>query len=338
MVSEVPQHATDTLASLLAAELPGRVRRHVMLSEISRWRIGGPAAIYVEPRSSAEAARVMALMADRPEPLFIMGDSTNTLFDDRGFSGVIMRIGRNLSAMEIGGKSVWAQAGVWMPHFAKAVGSAGLGGIEHTIGIPGTLGGLIVMNGGSQRKGIGVNVKEALCADEHGNFFALDQTQCGFSYRTSALQRRRVVLLEATLQFQPRSRQDVRADMLSILRDRRGKFPQKLPNCGSTFLSNPAMYEHVGPPGRVIEGAGLKGLRRGGAQISKLHANFIVNTGGATSDDVLWLINHIRSEVFIRTGYAMDCEVRHLSPEGVLRAAHESALERWRSRSSGVAR
>ncbi|WP_050992148.1 UDP-N-acetylmuramate dehydrogenase [Pseudoxanthomonas sp. GW2] len=322
-------NSAGQLAALLSRELPGQVHEHVRLADVSRWRIGGPAAVFVEPTSSKAAARVMAIMAERPEPLFLMGDASNTLFDDAGFSGVIMRIGRNLSSYRITSNSIWAQAGIWVPRLASAAGDAGLSGIEHTIGIPGTLGGLIVMNGGSQRKGIGLNVKEVLCADEAGHMFRLDREACGFAYRTSSLQSRRVAILEATLELEHGQRRSIRRELLGILRERRGKFPQKLPNCGSTFLSDPEMYKHIGPPGRAIEEAGLKGLRKGGACISALHANFIINEGGATSDDVLGLIALIRNEVFQRTGYLMNCEVRHLSPEGRLRPAHEAAIERW---------
>ncbi|MDI9271873.1 UDP-N-acetylmuramate dehydrogenase [Stenotrophomonas sp. PFBMAA-4] len=317
----------DRLAELLSTELPNQVSRNVSLATISRWKIGGNAAIYVEPTSVAAAARVMAIMAGRPEPFFVMGDSSNTLFDDAGFAGVVMRIGRNLSAMRVEGTRVWSQAGIWVPKLALATSDAGLGGLEHTTGIPGTLGGLVVMNGGSQRKGVGASVTEVLCADESGELFRMDQRQCGFAYRTSSLQSRRVVVLEVELELKPRLRNESRAEMLAIVRDRRRKFPQKLPNCGSTFLSNPSMYEHIGPPGLAIEQSGLKGLRKGGAVVSTLHANFIVNDGGATCVDVLWLIGHIRETVRQRTGYEMDCEVRHLSPTGELRAAHISAQQ-----------
>jgi len=320
--SDRPLHE---LARTLSESLPGRVSEGVSLASVSRWKIGGPAAIYVEPSTTEEAARVMEIMSGRAEPLFVMGDASNTLFDDGGFDGVIMRIGRNFSKMQITGQSVWAQAGVWVPRFALQVSGAGLSGVEHTVGIPGTLGGLIAMNGGSQRKGIGLNVRELLCADEKGRLFSLSQAECGFAYRTSALQGARAVILEARFDFSLDKRQEIRARMLSIMRERRQKFPQSLPNCGSTFLSNPAMYEQIGPPGRAIEEVGLKGFKRGGAEISRLHANFIVNTGGATSSDVLWLIGLIRQRVLDRTGYSMDCEVRHLGPDGTLRPAHEAA-------------
>jgi UDP-N-acetylmuramate dehydrogenase len=115
----------------------------------------------------------------------------------------------------------------------------------------------------------------------------------------------------------------IRREMLGILAARRKKFPKNLPNCGSTFLSDPAMYATVGPPGRAIEAAGLKGAAIGGAQVSTLHANFIVNRGGATSDEVLALIAHVRETVFARTGYRMDCEARFVTETGEERPAHE---------------
>lgn len=321
----------NELVALLRTQLPAeRIRTQVELAPISRWKIGGLAAIFIEPHHAQEAATVMSVMADRPEPLFIMGDASNTLFDSAGFNGVIMRIGRKMSRFHVDGNTAWAEAGIWVPKFARAVGCSGLTGIEHTIGIPGTLGGLILMNGGSQRKGIGLNVIKVLCADDDGRLFTLSQEACGFAYRTSILQQRRAVILEATLKFEHKDPRAIRRDMLEILASRRKKFPKNLPNCGSTFLSDPAMYASVGPPGQAIERAGLKGLRHGGAEISPLHANFIVNLGNATSDDVLWLISKIRHVVKDKTGYEMDCEVQHLSPNGPLQPAHMSAIKKFK--------
>lgn len=327
------------LARRLRAEVPAAlVRESVPLASISRWKIGGPVDILVDPDTTQCAARVMEIVNEVDIPFHIMGDGSNTLFDDQGFRGVIMRIGRNLSRIEVRGSSVWAQAGVWAPRFSLAVSDAGLSGIEHTIGIPGTLGGLITMNGGSQRKGIGLNVVELLCADERGHLFTMSKADCEFGYRSSRLQHTRAVVLEATLEFERGVRAEIRRQMLSIMRDRRRKFPQSLPNCGSTFLSDPTMYQHIGPPGQAIEAAGLKGMRMGGAYVSELHANFIVNAGEATSEDVLSLIGHVRSTVRNATGYEMDCEVRHLSPEGRLQPAHVPAEELLAKIESGAVR
>jgi UDP-N-acetylmuramate dehydrogenase len=283
--------------------------------------------VLVEPSSAEQARLVMALMASRPEPLFIMGDASNVLFDSRGFDGVVLRISQRMSRTRIEGNKVWAEAGIWVPRLAQKVGAAGLSGMEHTVGIPGTLGGLVLMNGGSQRKGIGLNVGRVLCADKRGDLFSYSQQDCGFAYRTSTLQARRAVVLEVDLEFETGDVHAIKQEMIAIMKDRRRKFPKNLPNCGSTFLSDPAMYATVGPPGKAIEQAGLKGVSRGGAQISPLHANFIVNTGSATSSDVLYLIDLIRRTVGERTGFLMDCEVRYVSPSGSVRPAHDRTAE-----------
>lgn len=320
--------ASDLVAAIDRVA-PGASRYNVPLASISRWRIGGPAAVLVEPRSPEEAAGVMGALSGRPEPLFIMGDASNVLFDTAGFSGVVVRIGRAMSAMRIDGPLVYAESGIWVPHFAHRIGRAGLSGAEHTVGIPGTLGGLVLMNGGSQRKGIGLNVERVCYADELGTIRWMDQAQCGFSYRRSVLQDIRAAVLAIELRFERKEPRTVLREMIDIMVSRRSKFPKRLPNCGSTFLSDPAMYATVGPPGKAIEDVGLKGFRRGGAQISLLHGNFIVNTGSASSDDVLWLIRHIRVSVHARTGYFMNCEVRYVAPDGRVSPAHVAADEKW---------
>lgn len=183
------------------------------------------------------------------------------------------------------------------------------------------------MNGGSQRRGIGDNVLQVTCADLNGGVRQLDAVECGFSYRKSSLQAAKVIVTDVILELSRGDPAVIADTMNNILAERASKFPSDYPNCGSTFLSNPEMYSTIGPPGRAIEEAGLKGYRIGGAQVSTKHANFLLNLGHATSDDILRLIAHIRDTVFTRTGYLMDCEVRHIAPDGVVRPAHEKASE-----------
>lgn len=308
---------------------PGATRFDVDLAQFSRWRIGGTAAAVVTPRTATEAARVLAAISHFQVPVVVVGETSNLLFDSSGFNGVLVHVGESMSDYRIDGTRVWAQAGVGVPKLARAVASAGLTGIEHVVGIPGTLGGLVLMNGGSQRRGIGENVERIKFADSRGRQIELQHSECGFAYRRSALQRAKVVVLEVVLQLARGSRPSIEAEMDAILSERAAKFPSDLPNCGSTFLSDPEMYSTVGPPGRAIEEAGLKGRRIGGAQVSDKHANFIVNLGGASSDDVLALVDLIRRTVFLRTGYLMDCEVRFVSRAGKVRPAHEAAAERF---------
>jgi UDP-N-acetylmuramate dehydrogenase len=319
----------DELANRLRAAMRGPVRRNAPLRDICRWKIGGPAQILVEPTSSDDLAAALVALSDYHGPRIVIGDGSNLLFDDRGVDGVVIRMGQAMSRMTIDHDQVWAEAGIWVPHFVRRVGCSGLTGAEHAIGIPGTLGGLVLMNGGSQRKGIGENVVSVRCMGFDGELVELSKADCAFSYRHSVLQTRELIVLDASFAFASGNAATIRHEMIDIMASRRKKFPKNLPNCGSVFLSNPAMYNVVGAPGFAIEQTGLKGERRGNAQISPLHANFIVNLGMASSDDVLYLIHQMRSRVLAATGFAMDCEVRHVAPNGTMRMAHEPAAEMW---------
>ncbi len=315
--------------SALASDLERIAGRPVTidadLRQYSRWRAGGRARLLVQPVSRAAVAEVLRYLAQRDVPQMVIGDGSNILFDDAGFDGVIVCIGRDLSSMRVEGASVWAEAGLWVPHFVRAVGKRGLGGLEHAIGIPGTLGGLVMMNGGSRRQGVGSHIRMVRGCDQAGVPFERSGEDCKFRYRGSTLQDDRLVVLEAEFALTPVDMSALRHEMIGILADRRRKFPKSLPNCGSVFLSDPAMYKIVGPPGAAIEAVGLKGRRLGDAQISPLHANFIVNLGQARSADILGLIHLIRTTVHEKTGFWMDAEVRHVAPDGRVTAAHEAA-------------
>jgi UDP-N-acetylmuramate dehydrogenase len=313
---------------LFEAKIP--VSSNLPLSTLSRWQIGGPADLVVEPESAEQVSYIMRLVHDLGVLSVIIGDGSNLLFDDAGFRGLVIRIGARMAGVQFDESgTVRAGAGTWVPHYVRTVSRAGFSGCTHAIGIPGTLGGLVIMNGGSQRRGIGDQLVSVQLVDENGDLINLTRNQCLFSYRYCSLQNRKVVVVGAEFRYEKGEWPLLRKEMLEILSERNRKFPRKLPNCGSTFLSDPSMYSTVGPPGKAIEESGLKGLRRGGAQISPMHANFIVNTGGAKSADVLWLISEVRSQVFRRTGYEMNCEVRYVSADGHIRPAHEPADDMW---------
>jgi len=313
------------LASRLREKLRGQVLLDVHLSDFSRWRIGGKVPLLILPACKEDILFALALIDEIPCPKIVIGDGSNLLFDSAGLNGIVIRIGPPFSHLRIEDTNVWAEAGIWVPNFVKAVGLAGLTGIEHAIGIPGTLGGLVLMNGGSQRKGIGEHLVSVSTVDMHGTVNQIPKAACEFSYRHSSLQAQQLIILEANFSFQRDNVERIRREMIEIMASRRAKFPKNYPNCGSVFLSDPKMYDVVGPPGLAIEKVGLKGERQGGAQISPLHANFIINLGNARSSDVLWLIHLMRNRVFEETGFKMDCEVRHVSPEGVMRSAHVAA-------------
>ena len=306
----------------LAAKELGRVVFDEPLSRHNSWKIGGSADLFVEPDNSDQIAEVLHFSQGNEIPLVVIGQGTNLLFDDAGVRGIVLKIGERLADMQISENLIVAGGGAWVPQLARQSMQAGLCGLEHCIGIPGTVGGLVMMNGGSQRKGIGENVVSVTVVDRDGIKKQLSQSECDFSYRQSALQGTGCVVTRVELNCPKGDRKKIRQEMLADLRTRRQKFPRKQPNCGSVFLSTTEMHATVGPPGKVIEDAGLKGLQVGKAEISRQHANFIVNLGGASSMDVLILIKQVRQRIREQIGFELDCEVRYVSPQGEIIPAH----------------
>lgn len=309
----------------LLAKLIDRVAVDEPLCHHSSWQIGGGADLFVEPENPTQVAAVMGFVQKQHLPLVVIGQGTNLLFDDAGVRGVVMKIGARMDRIDINGARIVADGGAWVPQLARLAMRARLSGLEHCIGIPGTLGGLVMMNGGSHRHGIGEHVIRVTVVDKDASVHHLSAADCCFDYRYSALQERGAVVVEVELECPPGNLEDIRREMLLDLRERRRKFPRKLPNCGSVFLSTSAMHASVGPPGKIVEEAGLKGLRCGAAEVSRQHANFIVNRGGATAADVLRLISLIRTRIRERLDFDLRCEVRYVSPSGEICPADQVA-------------
>jgi UDP-N-acetylmuramate dehydrogenase len=292
------------------------------LADYTSWKIGGCADVLIEPSGVGGLSKVLGYICQNKIPYIVIGDGSNILFSDEGFRGVVIRIGRAMSNVTIVDDRIYAQAGVAMPRLARMAGAAGLSGIEHTSGIPGILGGLVAMNGGSLRQTIGEAVEVVRCLDESGKTMELGQSDCEFSYRRSVFLTKPWIVTDVVLQLQRGERNTICGRMLEILRERRHKFPRRLPNCGSVFKSDTELHEKCGPPGWIIEQLGMKGFSVGGAQVSKQHANFIINKGGATAADILELIGTIRNKVYRKTNIWLECEVRYINPNGDIAPAH----------------
>lgn len=314
-------------ARLIASDIRrlglGEVRLDEDLRDYSRWRSGGRADLVVTPHDKESLSGLLSYFYAQDIPWAVVGEGSNLFFDDAGVRIPLVQIGAKLSAVCIEGNQVRAEAGAWAPGVALKAMRAGLGGIEHTIGIPGTFGGLVLMNGGSLRQGVGERIVEVEIAESDGTMRSISAHACGFAYRRSTLQDRGAIVLGATLELTPRERTPMRRRMIEIMASRRRRFPRDLPNCGSVFVSDPALYATFGPPGSVIEVTGLKGAREGDAMVSPQHANFIVNLGKARSSDILALIQRVRDTVAARTGHSMRCEVRFMNVEGEVREVHD---------------
>lgn len=315
MVNQNPIEISGIGLSLEAIS-PGNVTADADLKMLSRWKIGGNCSWLVEPSAISQVAELVKYLSKNQIPYIVIGDGSNLLFDSLGLQAVIIKIGKNLSKFKIEGAKVISEAGVWVPRLARNIAKAGLGGIQHTIGIPGTLGGLACMNGGSQRRGIGDNIVSVTAVMKDGSVVKFSKEECFFDYRESIFQRNGAIIVEVEMIFETLEYSISRREMIAIMRSRRERFPLKLPNCGSVFVSNPKMYEVVGPPGKAIETCGLKGFSIGGAQFSPSHANFIVNIENAVSSDVLSLIKLARDSVREKTGYEMATEVLYVNVSG----------------------
>jgi UDP-N-acetylmuramate dehydrogenase len=296
-------------------------QRNVPLRTLSTWKIGGPADFLVEPSLEKQIREILVFCGARKIPYVVIGKGSNLLFEDAGLRGFIIRIDRHFSTVSVRENAIVAQSGVFVPRLARFAWRYGLSGLEHTVGIPGNLGGLLTMNGGSQRQNIGNCVKHVWGISTRGKVKVFNNEACFFEYRKSIFQSLKVIITKVELELKKKCNKAIRQDMLSVLRSRRDRFPRKEPNCGSVFKIDPGLYETVGPPGKIIEEMGLKGFRIGNAEVSRRHANFIINKGGATSKDVLSLIGEIKSRVMKRFAVDLICEVILVDTEGKLTPA-----------------
>ena len=300
----------------------GVVRQGEILANHSTWSVGGPADCLVEPQSVPQLCRLMQWLRTQDLPHVVIGKGSNLLFPDEGVRAVVIKIDHGLRHIQQQGDQLLVEAGISIPRLAHHAGSMGLSGLEHTIGIPGTLGGLIAMNGGSLQRSISEVLAWVEYIDERGQLISRRPDQCDFAYRRSWFQDHFAIIVRACLNLSPGDRHTIKRNMLATLRQRRANFPLRYPNCGSVFKSNPALYERVGPPGKVIEVLGLKGRQIGGAAVSQRHANFIINLGTARARDILQLIALIRDQVQTQFDLSLNCEVKYVSEQGEVMPAH----------------
>ena len=284
----------------------------ICLKEYTTLKIGGNARYFVEPSSQDEIIDAISFAKKNKLPWYIIGNGSNLLFDDEGFNGLIIRISSKFSEITVKGCIITAQAGAWMPNIARKSQQYSLTGLEHTIGIPGNLGGVITMNGGSRRKRISDNLRKITVLNEDLSIIELDIDDCNFGYRKSIFQTKNYVILSAELELKAGNQHSIRKEMLQILKERRHKFPRKLPNCGSVFKSNPKLYDNFGTPGKIIEDLGMKGSCEGGVCISDMHANFFINRNNGTSKDFKSLLERTSNKILKKHGFMIEPEVLYV--------------------------
>jgi UDP-N-acetylmuramate dehydrogenase len=283
------------------------IRANISLAGLTSMKVGGAAEYFISPRSSTELAESLAWASDRHLPITIIGAGSNLLISDEGLAGLVIctRHLRGITFDQISGQ-VTASAGEPVARLAMQIASHGWTGFEWAIGIPGTVGGLVVMNGGAQGGSAAdcvVSVQTVILTGETQILYPQD---LDFSYRTSVLQGSQLLVTEATFKFQTGGDPEaIAANTEAKLKARHSTQPYHLPNCGSVFRNPLPQFA-----AKLIQDAGLKGYQIGNAQVSELHGNFIVNLGNAKAKDIFSLIKHIKQVIRDRYGIALETEVK----------------------------
>lgn len=291
---------------MLLDGLSGRFAENYPLKQLNTWKVGGPAAWAYWPQTAEDLAEAWRRGKEAGFPLRIIGRGSNLLFPDAGLPGLTI-VTTMLNDIRWGDYSVWVEAGYGLAKLAQETGEKGWKGLAFARGIPGTVGGALIMNAGAHGGEIGNQVRTVRVLDGEGNFRTLKKEDIRFGYRKSSLPREGWIV-EVELSFTPGDREGILVQMAENLVARKKGQPLDRPTAGSTFRNPP--HDSAG---RLIEAAGWKGKKIGGAQVSEKHANFIVNTGDAKAEEILALIGNIRADVERKYGVKLETEICYMT-------------------------
>ena len=300
----------EDLKQLISA---GTVTEQEKLSSYTTFGVGGPARFFVTPGTIDELSALLCFLNENGEEYFILGNGSNLLVSDRGYQGTVINLGRNsnddfstMTCYRVDGVPlIRASAGVKLAAVSRLAERNSLTGLEALSGIPGSVGGAVYMNAGAY----GTEVKDVFSScralTKDGKILDLKQTDIDFGYRFSSVSSDDRIVLDVTLQLTDGNAESIRSLMQEYADKRKSKQPIELPSAGSTF-KRPAGYF----AGKLIEDAGLRGYRLGGASVSSKHCGFIVNDNKATADEIYQLINYVKNRVFENSGVLLETEVK----------------------------
>ncbi len=293
------------LAEELKQSKIGKVKENEPMANHTTIKIGGPAELFVEPSSVENLETTMNLIRKYKVQWIAIGRGSNLLVSDRGISGVVIKLGSGLDKVEINGTTLSVGGGHSLVSLATSISRKGLSGLEFASGIPGSVGGAVFMNAGAHGSDISKILDKALVLFEDGTLEWVSNEEMEFSYRTSVLQKKRPgVVVEAVFSLKEGNKDSIFSEMQKNKDYRKETQPWNFPCAGSIFRNPLPNYA-----GKLIEVAGLKGYQIGGAKISEMHGNFIVNTGNAKADDVLQLIQHVKDTIYDLYEVKMETEV-----------------------------
>lgn len=266
--------------------------------------------MFCTPESVEQVRETLQFLRKEQIPFFLLGKGSNVLVGDQGFAGVILHLGTHFDHIRVEGKQVVAGAGVSLAAIARRCLEEGLTGFEFAAGIPGSLGGAVVMNAGAYGGQMADVVVQVTAMDETGDVCILPREALEFGYRNSIFLQKRLIVLEAVLEFAPGDREQIAGKMQELAAQRREKQPLEYPSAGSTFKRPEGYFA-----GKLVMDAGLRGYQIGGARISEKHCGFIINADYATARDVQKLIEYAQQEVLRQFGVRLEPEVQFLGME-----------------------
>jgi UDP-N-acetylmuramate dehydrogenase len=295
----------EKILQLTNGLIQGEIIFNEMLSRHTTWRVGGPADCLIVPCNLEDVINIVKIAKEEKIPLNLIGNGSNLLIKDKGLRGITIKIGSALSRHKVEDLKITADAGLKLAKLIHIANDAGIGGFEFGIGIPANIGGAVVMNAGAYGGAMEQIVKEVLVVNSFGELVKLSLDQLGFGYRKSNLQSGNDIIVEVTFQGAAGDSNELKTRAREILAERKGKQPLQYPNAGSVFKNPPDEIA-----GKLIDLAGCKGFKVGGAEVSRLHANFIINNENAKAQDIIDLIEKVQETVSRKFGIYLQPEVR----------------------------
>lgn len=268
------------------------------------FRVGGPADVLVQPDETALAA-ILALCRQYHVPYSFIGNGSNLLVGDKGIRGVVIEMTDPMGNIEVDGTKITAQAGAMLSKIANTAASNGLGGIEFAAGIPGSVGGAVVMNAGAYGGEMKDIIEKVYVLDENGVQLELGRDALDFGYRHSCIPEKKYIVTKVVLELVPRNEAEIRSEMKELNEKRAEKQPLQYPSAGSTFKRPEGYFA-----GKLIMDAGLRGYQVGGAQVSEKHCGFVINKGDATAADICQLMQDVSDKVQAQFGVVLEPEVK----------------------------
>ncbi len=290
----------EELKAVLAAE---NIIENEPMKKHTSFKVGGPANLFLRPQSKEELEKVLKICKASGKPFYIMGNGSNLIVRDGGYSGIIINT-KELNLVKVEGETLIAEPGISLKDLADIALEEKLTGIEFASGIPGSLGGAVTMNAGAYDGEMKKIITSIQVITEDGTVKTIPQAACAFGYRSSVLQANNWVLISVEIQLKQGNYQEIKDKMLDLNTQRATKQPLEYPSAGSTFRRPEGYYA-----GKLVQDAGFRGHRVGGAQVSEKHSGFVINRDGATATDILNLIGAIQAGVRSQFGVELKTEV-----------------------------